>query len=101
MDAQRRRRDWIRRRVLFFLVSFVSFVGFAALSALLAVALLALLTSLGLFALLRSYLVAYALAVFAAKIAEIQMNAGRFFLAENPWQSELWNLPCWPQVLKR
>ena len=50
---------------------------------------------------LRSYLVGYPLAVLAAKIAEIQMNAGRFFLAENPWQSELWNLPCWQQVLKR
>jgi hypothetical protein len=40
------------------------------------------------------------LARLAARVATIQMAAGRHFLAENPWLSELWKLPEWEVILK-
>ena len=49
----------------------------------------------------RSYAIGLPLALLAAKIAKIQMDSGRFFLCENPWASELWNLPAWQAILVR
>ena len=40
------------------------------------------------------------LANLAARIATIQMAAGRHFITENPWSSALWKLPSWLVVLK-
>lgn len=40
------------------------------------------------------------LANLAARIATLQMAAGRHFIAENPWPSALWKLPAWVTILK-
>ncbi len=39
------------------------------------------------------------LANLAARLAWIQLNNGRHFLAENPWASALWKLPSWQRLL--
>ena len=47
----------------------------------------------------RSYAVGLPLAELCAAVAKVQMRAGRLFLIENPWSSELWNLPCFQELL--
>ena len=48
----------------------------------------------------QSLAVGLPLARLAARVATIQMAAGRHFLAENPWPSDLWKLPEWVVILK-
>ena len=39
------------------------------------------------------------LARLAAAVASYQIENNRFFLAENPWSSKLWELPEWQRIL--
>ena len=48
---------------------------------------------------LKSYQIGLPLAELCATIAQVQMRAGRYFLIENPWSSEIWNLACFQQFL--
>ena len=47
----------------------------------------------------EKYEVSKDLADFAARLAMIQLEAGRDFLTENPQGSQLWKLPSWQKVL--
>ena len=47
-----------------------------------------------------SYKAALPLALLAAKVAQFQLDNGRHFIAENPWSSSLWQLPCWAKILR-
>ena len=48
----------------------------------------------------KSYQIGLPLAELCAAVAQLQMRSGRFFLIENPWSSEIWNLPCFQQLLQ-
>ena len=48
----------------------------------------------------RSMSVGLPLARLAAKVARHQLMHRRHFLAENPWNSELWHLPEWSIILR-
>lgn len=49
----------------------------------------------------KSYATGYPLAILSAQIAKLQLDAGRHFLAENPWSSTIWYLPAWQAILHR
>ena len=48
---------------------------------------------------LKSFMVGRPLALLTAELCQIQRAAGRFFLVENPWTRELWQLPEWQELL--
>ena len=48
----------------------------------------------------RSLAIGVPLAKLCAEIAEKQRRAGRYYLIENPWSSELWELPCFQHLMK-
>ena len=39
------------------------------------------------------------LAQLAARLAQIQIDAKRFFICENPWTSKLWDIKEWQAIL--